>query len=430
MKILIVSTSDIEGGAAKAAYRLHKALIEHGVDSKMLVQSKKSDDFTVITLTSQMMKKLTKNYPILTSFFENSKSFYRSIFDSVPILLYKNRSKTIFSPSWLPFSGFINRINEIKPDIVHLHWVCAGMFRIEDLKKIKVPLVLSMHDNWAYTGGCHIKWECEKYKNSCGACPRLGSKKENDISRKIWKRKQKIFKTIPKMIIVGLSSWIFNCASKSSLFKESKIVNLPNLIDTKIFKVYDKNIARDLWNLAKDKKFILFGAMSATSDINKGYKQLYESLKLIQNNDVELVIFGSSKPNDDENHSFPTHYLGQLNDEISLLTIYNAVDLTVVPSLEENLSNVIMESLSCGTPVVAFDIGGNSDLVEHRRNGYLANPYDCEDLARGIDWVLCNSNYQELAKNARDKVLKYFDSKLVVEKYIKLYKELLEKQSD
>ena len=121
----------------------------------------------------------------------------------------------------------------------------------------------------------------------------------------------------------------------------------------------------------------------------------------------------------------PVHYLGQLHDDVSLRVLYSAADVMVVPSLEENLSNAIMESLACGTPVVAFDIGGNSDMIEHQKNGYLAQPLDTDDLAKGIEWLLNTPNYQQLCDNARDKVLTHFDSQIVAKRYIALYKEIL-----
>jgi Glycosyltransferase len=141
--------------------------------------------------------------------------------------------------------------------------------------------------------------------------------------------------------------------------------------------------------------------------------------------DIELVVFGSSKPKNAPDFGFKTHYLGHLGDDVSLVTLYNAVDVVVVPSLQENLSNTIMESLSCGTPVVAFDVGGNRDMIEHMINGYLAKPFDPEDLAKGIEWVLNAPNYDELCKNAREKVVREFDSIVVAKKYVELYKELL-----
>jgi len=409
MRILIVSTFDMLGGAARAAYRLHKSLLISGVDSQMLVQTKSSDDFTIIGPLNKVQKAINMLRPTL---------------DSLPVHLYKKRTKTLFSPAWLPFSGIVNRINKINPDIVHLHWIAGGMIRIEDIAKIRAPIVWSLHDNWAFTGGCHIKWDCEKYRTSCGDCPRLGSKIENDLSKKVFKRKLKTFSK-KEMVIVGLSRWINECAKNSTLLKSKKHINLPNPIDTIIFQPFSKQKARELWNLPKDKKLLLFGAMNATSDINKGFKELKNAIYKLLSKDIELVVFGSSTPKNEPEFGFKTHYLGNLHDDVSLVTLYSAVDIMVVPSLQENLSNAIMESLACGTPVVAFDVGGNRDMIDHQINGYLAKPFESEDLANGIEWVLNAPNYDKLCQNAREKVMREFDSKVVTKKYIELYKEIL-----
>lgn len=412
MKILIVNISDISGGAARAAYRLHKALLTQGIDSKMLVQIKESDDWRVeTTVTNKIQKGI---------------NLIRSTIDGLPTKFYKNKVETPFSPSWIGFGGVINKINEVNPDVVHLHWVAEGMMCIEDFAKIKAPIVWSLHDNWAFTGGCHIMWECDKYKNNCGTCPRLGSNKENDLSRKVFNRKQKTFDKIKDITIVGLSHWLNECSKSSTLLKGKKHINLPNPIDTSIFKPFDKKQSKALWRLPKNKKLILFGAMSATSDTNKGFKELNESLSKLQNKDIELVVFGSSKPKESQSFGFKTHYLGRLHDDVSLTTLYNLADVMVVPSKQENLSNAIMESLSCGTPVVGFDIGGNSDMVEHKKNGYLAKPFDTSDLKDGVEWILNHDNYEELCRNARAKVLEEFESQIVAKKYIKLYKDILE----
>ena len=412
MKILIVNTSDIEGGAARAAYRLHKALRSQGVDSQMLVQNKSSDDYTVIAEKDKVKKTLNK---------------LRPFFDSIPVRFYKNRTKTLFSSSWLPFSNIVNKINEINPDIVHLHWIAGGMMRIEDIVRIKAPIVWSLHDMWAFTGGCHYDEECGGYKKKCGNCKVLGSNKEKDLSRKVWHRKQKVFESKKNITIVGLSKWLNSCSKNSSLLKDKKHINLPNPIDTTLFKSFDKKQARRLWSLPEDKKLVLFGAMNATSDPRKGFKELSEALHKLTCKDVEFVVFGSSEPQNPPNFKFKTHYVGQLNDDISMVTLYNAVDVMVVPSIQENLSNTIMESLACGTPVVAFDIGGNGDMIEHKINGYLAKPYESKDLAEGIEWVLNLpiQDYNKLCENARKKVLEEFDSKIVAKKYINLYHEVL-----
>ena len=410
MKILIVNTSDIQGGAARAAYRLHNALLTQNVDSQMLVQGKSSDDYTVIGAVTKVQKVMAKLRPTL---------------DSIPTKFYKNKTKTLFSPSWLPFSNIVDKINEINPDIVHLHWICGGMMTIEDIARINAPIVWSLHDMWAFTGGCHYDEECKGYEESCGNCKVLGSNKENDLSRKVFKHKQKAFDSKQDMTIVGLSSWLNECSKSSTLLKDKKHINLPNPINTDIFKPFDKKKARELWSLPQDKKLVLFGAMGATSDPRKGFDELSDAMKKLKDSHIEFVVFGSSQPENAPDFGFKTHYLGNLADDVSLVTLYSAVDVMVVPSLQENLSNAIMESLACGTPVVGFEIGGNSDMIEHKETGYLAKPFESEDLASGIEWVLNATNYDELCVNAREKVVKEFEAKFVAKRYIQLYEDIL-----
>lgn len=413
MNVLIVNTTDIEGGAARAAYRLHRSLLVAGLDSKMLVQSKTSDDFTVIGPAGKLQKGLGKIRPTL---------------DAIPVKRYKDRTKTLFSPSWLPFSSIADHINEIDPDIVHLHWVTGGMLRIEDVARIRAPVVWSLHDMWAFTGGCHYDEECGKFKNSCGSCPVLASAKENDLSSKVLQRKQVSFKQHTNLTIVGLSNWLAKQAKSSTLFKNASVVNLPNPIDTTSFAPFCKQQARTLFKLPGDKKLVLFGAMGATSDPRKGFKELAQALDHLPA-EYELVVFGSNEPKISQGFKQKAHYLGHLHDDIALRVLYNAADVMVVPSLQENLSNAIMESLSCGTPVVGFDIGGNSDLIDHQVNGYLAEPYSADDLAKGIAWVLQHHSPDELAENARQKVLENFESSLVASKYIDLYRKVLSKET-
>ena len=410
MFILTLNQSDTFGGAARAAFRLHLALLREGIDSRMLVQHKFSDDVTVSGPQTRLQKVASR---------------LRSHLDALPVKRYKERTKTLFSPARLPFSGIAERINAMRPDIVHLHWICGGMLRFEDLTRIEVPIVWSLHDMWAFTGGCHYDQECGRYTTSCGRCLVLGSQREHDLSRKVFLRKQKTLRRCTNMTINGLSGWLARCAQQSALFKEHRVVNLPNPIDTNHFKPVARDVSRELLNLPQDKRIVLFGAMNATGDPRKGFAELSQALSMLQSADVELVVFGSGKPLAPPDFGFPTHYLGHLSDDLSLKILYSAADVMVVPSLQENLSNAIMESLACGTPVVGFNIGGNSDMIDHKQNGYLAAPYEPSDLAAGIDWVLSSPEYPLLRRNAREKVVREFDSSTVASKYIDLYKRIL-----
>ncbi|MDR0305150.1 MAG: glycosyltransferase family 4 protein [Chitinispirillales bacterium] len=439
MKILIINTLDIYGGAAIAAFRLHEALLQNGVDSTMLVREKKSDVNTIITLQNKNLREkiIGKLSKIIGITLEG-------------LFLIKYR-KTItknfgsFSQQIVSNRNLVKTINAINPDIVHLHWICYGFLSIEDIAKIKSPIVWSLHDMWAFTGGCHVVAEqvpqhsdkgmsrccydidkmCNKYVENCGNCGVLRSVKKKDLSFRILQRKKRVFARIKSMTIVGVSKWMTDCAKKSAVFSNRRVVCLPNPINTNVFKQMDKIQARKLWNLPIGKKLILFGAVSATSTPYKGYDLLIEALNKISSPDIEFVVFGSSEPKDSPKLPHKIYYLGHLNDAESLVALYSACDVMVHPSMREAFGQTASESLSCGTPVVAFGHSGLLDVIEHKENGYLAQPFDTSDLAKGIDWALNAENYDDLCKNAREKVLREFNYGVVAKKYIELYKEVL-----
>jgi len=410
MKILIVNTNENEGGAARAANRLYKSLLSENIDVCYFVDNKISDNYKILALTSKLDK---------------IKKILRQQYDQLRVRLYKNRTGMIFSPNnTILTSKLIDKINEINPDIVHLHWVNGGMINIKDLIKINKPILWTMHDGWLFTGGCHLPYDCENFKIKCERCPVLGSSKENDLSSRIFSLKKSIFPKL-KLNVVTPSNWLGNNCKKSMLLKDKNINVIPNPIDTDMYRPISKTISRELLGLPDDKQIVLFGASSATSDANKGFKQLREAIDKLNLENILLLVMGGSEPKESNVFQYPVKYLGQLNDDVSIKLAYNSANVSVVPSLSENLSSTIMESLACGTPVVGFDTGGNSDMVEHKFNGYLAKPFESEDLACGIEWILNTPNYDELCINARKKVMREFDSKIVAQKYVELYKEVL-----
>lgn len=413
MKILHLNTSDISGGAARAAYRIHKGLQGIDIDSKMLVQTKLSDDKTVIGPGNKVKKGLALLRPSLDSAFKN---------------LFSGGSKTIFSSAWLPFSGIPSQIKSISPDIVHLHWICGGMLRIEDLKRINKPIIWTLHDMWAFTGGCHYSDGCVQFQQSCGNCPQLNRSAKNDLSRSVLKRKEKAWSKLD-ITIVTPSDWLAECAKESSLFGRHRVEVIHNGLDLNLFKPINKTTACEIWDLPINKKLILFGAMSATSDYKKGFDLLYDGLKQLSaqwSDKAELIVFGASEPESPPDFGLPVHYLGHLYDDVSLSLLYAAVDVMATPSRQDNLPNTVVESLSCGTPVVAFDIGGMPDMIDHQINGYLAKPFDTSDLAVGIGWVLSDENrHKELCIKAREKAMACFDIKKVAMHYADLYESIV-----
>ena len=421
MNVVQISTSDIQGGAARAAFRLNRALNKLNVNSKMLVQSKAGDDISVKSVAeTKIQKGLAK---------------IRPYYDMLPLKLYKNRRKSPFSVARTGVDICKNKYVK-EADLINLHWINAGFLSLKSIKKLNQlhkPIVWTLHDMWPFTGGCHYSGGCAKYKEKCGQCPMLNSSKDRDLTRRIWKRKKNYYNNL-NLTIVTCSNWLAQCAKDSSLFNDLRIEVIPNSVDINVFKPIKKEIARDILNLPQNKYLILFGAMSATSDKRKGFSYLNKALYKIKitypelKDKIELIIFGASYSEDIDDLSLKTHFLGRLNDEHSLALCYSGADIFITPSLEDNLPNTIMESLSCGTPVVGFKTGGIPDMIKHKQNGYLAEYKSVDDLAQGICWMLEDkSRLMDLGKNARQKVLDNYTYDIVGNKYLKLYKELLNK---
>lgn len=414
--ILILSTSDIGSGAARAAYRLHKGLQSLGHSSLMLVQNKFGDDHTVLAATSlsPLQKGLIK---------------LRRQIDRLPLKCYSRNEPTMFSPQWFP-DVLQSRVSQLNPDVISLHGVCGGYLRIETVAKFGKPIVWTLHDMWAFTGGCHYTQACDRYTQSCGQCPQLNSTKEQDLSRWVWERKSQTWPQ-SNLSIVTPSKWMAQCARESSLLRNIQTTVIPNSIDIDIYKPVARHTARELIHLPKEKKLVLFGAINGTNDQRKGFHLLQKALKYLGQSEwrdkLELVVFGSSESNDTSLLGFKTHYLDRINDETLLATIYAAADAFVVPSVQDNLPNTVMESLSCGTPCVAFDIGGMADMIEHHHNGYLAKPFDITDFAQGIDWILSNEGRQEeLSHRARQKVEVEFILEKQAQRYFTLFQEKID----
>jgi glycosyltransferase involved in cell wall biosynthesis len=412
VKILILSSRDISGGAAIASYRLHKSLLSQKIDSKMLVQHKSSDDFLVLTNNKKNIKLF---------------NLFRPSIDNLFLKFYENRENALFSISWLGFENIAEKINEINPDIVHLHWISGAMIRIEKLSKIKAPIVWTLHDMWPFTGGCHYDLHCGLYKKKCGNCKVLNSNKSNDISRKGFNRRVNTYSKIKNMNIVATSSWIGRCAKESFLFKDREIDVIPNPINTELFSPINKNIARNLFNIPKDKTVIMFSALGAMNDPRKGSKQLFDAINMLNLENIVFVIVGKGPSDETQRLKHPSYFIPPLSDETSMSLLYNTADIMVAPSLQENLANSIIESLLCGVPVVAFDIGGNSDMIKHKVNGYLAETVSPKNLAHGIEWVFKNQKVSNLSGNARNLATKFSDQKIVSKRYISLYKKILDK---
>ena len=409
MKSLLLSTYDIQGGAARATYRLHQGLLKVGVASQILVQQKTSDDPDVSGPRSKFNKTI---------------AFLRPGIDGFSLAEYRHRTADRFSLGWLP-ENRVQQIDLIHPDIVNLHWIGSGFLRLESLQNIQQPIVWTMHDMWAFTGGCHYTDGCDRYLQQCGYCPQLGSRSKRDRSAWNWKRRERLFKAL-KLTIVAPSKWLADCAKQSLLLNHCRVEHIPNGLDLTTYRAHNKAWVRSLLKLPLDKPLILFGASDAMFDRRKGSNFLEIALQKLSQmeweNRPEIVIFGASHGALD--CGFIVHYLGILQDDVTLALAYGAADVFVAPSIQDNLPNTVLESIACETPVVAFTIGGMPDLIESGQTGYLAQPFDTDDLARGIHWVLTTE--KPLGKQARE----IAEQRFSLTKQAYAYKDLFESLLD
>ncbi|MCA0362422.1 MAG: glycosyltransferase family 4 protein [Bacteroidetes bacterium] len=420
MKILLLNTDDFTGGAAIACRRLLKALNQWtDTDAHMLVQQSKSGQEGVIQLNN--------------SWFSKKIAFLNFVLERL-YFLYFEKSKIVrfaFNPA--KFGIDISKNKHIADaDIIHLHWTNFGFLSIDSIQKLVntgKPIVWTLHDMWAFTGGCHHSGLCENYQQSCGNCNQfLKNPKSNDLSNEIWKEKAKVFSEA-NITVVTCSQWLGNRAAISSLLKNKKVIAIPNPIDTHIFKPIHFSVALNEFGLDPKKKYILFAAMRIQA-AGKGFSYFLEALnhlksKVNKETEIEILLFGQANTTDFDQLPFKVHNLATISNQETIVKAYNAATVFVIPSLEENLPNTIMESLACGTPAVGFEVGGIPEMIDHKSNGYLAKYKSSEDLARGIYWVLFEANQQLITENAVNKVLSSYSEKVVAQRYREVYQSLI-----
>ena len=413
MKILNLSTSDAKAGGFIGAYRLHIGLLNNNIDSNLIVNKKYSDDFTVKGPQTNTKKWINFLKPWIANLL-------------IKFLRTPNKSAHFINlfPSNLP-----NFINESDADLVILHCVYWEMISISEIGKIQKPIVWTLHDQWPFYGTEHFPYSDNDKRYIYGYTSKNRPRYEKglDFQKWTWKRKLKHWYDKP-MSIVSCSNWLAERARSSYLFKQKQVEVIPNGVDTNIYKPIDKITARKILNLPQYKKIVLFGAMSATSDKKKGFHLLHPALqKFTENSNTKTaaVIFGASRPSDPPDFNMPTYYLSTLQDDWSLVLAYSAADLFVLPTMHDNLPYTIIESMACKTPCVSFSVGGLPDMIDHNVNGYLATPFDPEDLANGIQKILENDELRyEMAENCRRKTLKEFDVDVQVKRYLELFKSL------
>lgn len=415
MKVLHLNTTDITGGAAIAAMRLHKLMLKNGIDSNLFCLNRSIiDDESIFSLDFFSCLKSTFIYSTFTLIFKKLKL---------------TRKLGAFSNMKIG-NSFSRSINIEDYDVIYLHWVNNYFISLKGLKQLckiaknkNIKLFWFMHDMFPVTGGCHYSFECQNYKKQCGMCPYIKHFKKNDFSYKQLKLKKHILNKYKNISFITPSKWLYNVAKQSSLASNLNVYHIPNVLNNSVYKQIDKTFCRNALNISLDKKVILFGADSALTNPYKGFDYLVDALNIfskdnsINKDDFLLVIFGSSyNKKIDERLPFKTKFMGYLHDEYTINLLYNSADVFCIPSLAENFPNTVLESIHCKTPVLGFDIGGIPDMV-YSSTGYLAKYKDANDFANGLKHILLNNN------SFNFDCLSHFEENKLLNMHLQMWKE-------
>ena len=412
MKVLLLSTSDIEGGAARAAFRLHQGLRDNGVESRMFVQSRSSSDPDVVSATGKFARGL---------------SLFRPTIDQLPQMVFHGSVSGQISSQWFPDS-LANRVNRYAPDALNIHWINKGFMKIETLRKFRTPIVMTLHDMWAFTGGCHHSGECERFRDRCGSCPQLLSTNEHDLTRWVWKRKERAWRDVD-FTVVCPSHWMASQAQKSALFAEKPVLVIHNGLNIERFRPIEKSLARSLLGLPQDRRLLLFCAHKGPVNKNKGFNYIPALLSCLNDirisHDTELVILGEISPLDIVGFSPPVHCLGHLHDEVSLALAYSSADVSLMLSHMENFPNTVIEAMACGVPCAGFNVGGVGEMIDHQINGYLTAHGELSELASGIDMMLSDDDrWKRYSAAARSKAVSSYDQARQAREYTSLFQQI------
>lgn len=423
MKVLIVNTSESMGGAAVAANRLCDALNNNGVKARMLVRDKLDGDITVSTCGNGLQNKWNFLWERLVIWLTNGMS-----------------RKNLFKVSIANAGTDITKTQEFREaDIIHLHWVNQGMLSLKGIRKIlqsSKPVVWTMHDMWPMTAICHHAYECEGYTQVCGQCPFLLHPGKNDLSARVFRKKQKTFHPPlaahpSPLSLVAVSEWLADRARHSALMGSFPIRVIPNVLSLQQFTIIDRIDARTAVE-AEERYVIAFGAARIDDPI-KGFGYLAEALRLLvstgrfQASDIRLLLFGQIRDTSIlDTLPVPYTHLGYIDDAYRLSQVYSAANVTVSSSLYETFGQTLIEAMACGSISVSFDGSGQADIIVHGKNGYLAKRLSAESLAEGIAWGLTN---QMPPQELRRCVIRRFSENVVAQQYINLYQSITQNAS-
>lgn len=394
MKILIIGTTDIIGGAAKVSWDIKDALEKRGDDVSMFVADKRSSDPMVKIIPRQKWRKF---------------------------LGFLLATEDLLSSDW------ILKTPEYKnADIVHCHNLHGRYFNLSTLQKMSVekPVVWTLHDEWAITPHGAYTIEGNEMKYGLLVCP-----DKNTPPRILWDntkylawRKNSIYRK-SKLHIVTPSQWLKKRVEKTILSLQD-VRFIPNGVDADIFKMSDKVLARQKLNLPLNKKIVLFLANDAKNNMWKGWKYTEEIIRKYKDDkNMLFVSVGNHSVHQDESN---VKYLSHLEKKEDIALYYSASDILLFTSIAENFPLVILEAMGCGLPIVSFDVGGVKEVVAHKENGYISKYKDTESLIEGMEYMLslgCDQ-IKKISGSSSSKIRDSFSKTTMVNTYLNLYDEL------
>lgn len=418
MRILLVNTSERTGGAAIAANRLMNALNHNGQEARMLVRDKTTQNDLVTALPNP------------------SLNHFRFVMERAEIYVHNRFKKhRIFEVDHATHGMDITSLPEFKKaDVIHLHWVNQGMLSLGDITRIlekKKPLVWTLHDMWPCTGICHYARDCNRWKSGCGCCPILLKGAPRDLSYRTYLRKQHAFSK-GSIQFVACSDWLTNIARQAPLLHGHEISSIPNPINTHLYSPQDKHTARKHLGLPDDKFILLFVAYKATDPI-KGINYFQDALRMYceahseMKDRLHVVVVGREATLLRDTFPCPTTTFEYISDDRTLRDLYNAATLLMMPTVQDNLPNTIVESMACGLPCIGFNVGGLPQMIENNVSGYLARHKDAQDFAHCIEKALDDEKLKSLPTAARQKAMQIFSEEAVAKQYLEIYEKALQK---
>jgi len=402
MKILHINYSELNGGAAIGANRLHQALLKLNINSEMLVVERCTIEPFIHSPKNSVEELIYQLKKILARFIKRK--------------LIRTNNKETFSFNYFN-TNILNKIKLINPDIVHIHWIGNEMISISQLKKIKKPIIWTFWDMWPFCGAEHYSYD-KRHLNGYSELNRPETEKGLDLNRFIWNYKKKHYEF--KFTINAPSKWIYDEIKKSELTKNKSVINIAPNLDTKFWCPFDRDISRQIYQFPKNRKILLFGS-SAGVNHRKGFDFLINLFKKKKFDNTKLIIFGE-KPKRINELNIEYSFVGQIKDNIALRLLYSSANLLLMPSKLEVFGQVGLESQACGTPCIVFENTGQTDFVKHKETGYVSKLLDVEDFAKGINWILQDENtYNALSNSGIKYVKENFDDDIIGKKFIREY---------